>query len=119
MPFLPSLFACLALLLPIQRSMASDLPGVDHCHVLNLGHATTECDLFSYPTDFPPNSEKLFERLDETALDEEDSIQVEDRGIIPSDFLDQKTTLVSHLSNQSELLSGHLSRRISLTILRC
>jgi hypothetical protein len=119
MAFLPTLLSCLALLTPSEGSTASDLPRVNLCSLLNLGWDANGGDLIEGPADFPPHSERLLERPVETALDEEDSTQVEDRGIVPSVLLDDDATLAPLLSHLPAPISGSFSGRLTSPILRC
>jgi len=118
MAFLPTLLSCLVMFLPCGRT-APELSRVTLCVPLPLG-AFADCgDLIAYPADFPPHSEKLFERMVETALDEEDSTQMEDRGLIASVLLDRDTTLVPLQLLRPAPPSGRSPRRIASPLLRC
>jgi len=71
------------------------------------------------PAHLPSPIESFFERLHETALDEEDSSRVEDHGLMSLTFLDFEASLVSGFYSSLSPTSPHaLSVRIT-PILRC
>jgi hypothetical protein len=71
------------------------------------------------PAHLPSPIESFFERLDETALDEEDSSRVEDHGLVSLTFLDFGASLASGLSSSLSPASPHTLMVFIAPILRC
>ena len=71
------------------------------------------------PAHLPSPIESFFERLDETALDEEDSIRVEDHGFVALRFLGFEASLVSGLFSSLSPASPHMLSVFITPILRC
>jgi len=67
----------------------------------------------------PSPIETFFERLDEMALDEEDSSRVEDHGLVALTFLGFEASLVSGLFPSVSPASPHLPSVLITPILRC
>src|SRR3954466_2114266 len=116
MNFFPNLIAFLAILLAQWRGENSTYT------VLGppaAGRANREFDAIYCPAHLPPASESFFECIDESALDEEDSTEVEDHGIAPLTFLDLETRLTSDLFSTSLPTSPRSQFVVITPILRC
>ena len=71
------------------------------------------------PAHHPYPAETFFERLDETALDEEDSTRVEDHGIVPLTFLDYESAQASALFSSCSPTDRYAHLLVITPILRC
>jgi hypothetical protein len=71
------------------------------------------------PTHLPSPVESLFERLDETALDEEDSSRVDDHGLVSLTFLDFEPSMASGSLTWLSPASLHTLSILITPILRC
>jgi hypothetical protein len=85
---IPNLLAALAILLPSGIGGSHDSGIFKIPSALRAEGPSSAADLFFIATHLPSSTESLFECLDETALDEEDSSRVEDHGIVPLTYLD-------------------------------
>jgi hypothetical protein len=71
------------------------------------------------PAHVPSPIETFFDRLDETAFDEEDSSRVEDHGFVALTFLGFEASLVSGLFSSLSPASPHMPSVLITPILRC
>jgi hypothetical protein len=119
MSFYPKLLAILAMLLPPGSGEASEPIVLGSSAVLLAVRGQQDSFPVFSPAHLPSPTESFFERLDETALDEEDSTRVEDHGIVPLTFLDFESPLTSDLFSSLFPVSPHAHLVVITPILRC
>jgi len=74
---------------------------------------------FLSPYDMPPASESFYECLNESALEEEDSNEIEHHGIVPLTFLGMTSLLPNDLLSSNLPARIHSQFAIIKPILRC
>jgi len=79
----------------------------------------TRAGSFLTPYDAPPASESFYECLNESALEEEDSNEIEHHGIAPQTFLGMTSLLPNDLFSSSLPARIHSQFAIVKPILRC
>jgi hypothetical protein len=114
-----NLLAILALLLPPGSRGALDpiVPGPSSVPGIDQRVPAPESS-FS-PAHLPPASESFYESLDESALDEEDSTEIEHHGIASLTFLDFASPLTNELFSSFSPSHPHSQFLIITPILRC
>jgi hypothetical protein len=119
MTLFPNLLAILAMLLISGGGGTTDPIVEGSVAVHSAGQSVPVADSIFCPAHHPPTSESIFECLDESALDEEDSVKVEDHGIATPTFLDFDTPQTSVLLASFLPSSPHSQLVLIAPILRC
>jgi hypothetical protein len=114
-----NLLAILALLLPPGSRGAFDPIVLGPSSVPGIDQRVPAPDSFFSPAHLPPASESFYESLDESALDEEDSTEIEHHGIASLTFLDFASPLTNELFSSFSPSHPHSQFLIITPILRC
>jgi hypothetical protein len=115
MTLFPKLLAILATILPLGNveTFAPIVSGSQAARASEVCFPVLCCP------HLPCHAESLFECLEETAFDEEDSSRVEDHGIAPLTLLDYEASLVDDLLSTFFPAGPPTHRFIIPSILRC
>jgi len=123
MPFVMNLFINLLAILALFPSIGdreindSSILGLTSVHEVVPGELLTGS--FLNPCDTPPSSESFYECSNESALEEEDSNEIEHHGIAPLTFLDVTSLLPRDLLSSSLPARIYSQFAIIKPILRC
>jgi hypothetical protein len=121
MSFLAKLFAILAMTLPpgsVEEFESSALGSSPVSQVLWMRSQTRDVPVFRVAP-VPSPRESFFERLDESALDEEDSTRAEDQAVLPLAIFDYKASLASGLITALSPAHFHSPLAVVTPMLRC
>jgi len=123
MPFVMNLFINLLAVLALFPTIGDK--GINHSSILGLSSVhqgvpgESRAGSFLTPCDTPPASESFYECSNESALEEEDSNEIEHHGIAPLTFLGMTSLLPSDLLSSSLPTRTHSQFSIIKPILRC
>jgi len=123
MPFVMNSYINLLAVLALFPSIGNG--GINHSSILGLSSVyqgipgEPRTGSFLTPCDAPPASESFYECLNESALEEEDSNEIEHHGIAPLTFLGMTCLLPSDLLASNLPTRTHSQLSIIKPILRC
>lgn len=113
------LLTVLAILMPPGGGGIADPVAPEPHPILPIGLSPRVNDLIQLPESLPVSRNPFLDCLAETALDEEDSVRVEDRGMVPSAFPKVDSLSANHRFHPSPSANPHSRIFIANSILRC
>jgi hypothetical protein len=118
MQFLSTLLTAISLLLPGSGSEVTPTVGLDTLSVTWAEQSCDLCLLIHSPADLPSPTRLLIEGLDETALGEEESNEIDSSTVI-SEIVFGENSFSTFLLSPSSPHALHARPPLTFSILRC